>query len=159
MGWYSANGGGSSLSYSATGTYALGATTGQVGAGALGGGTYALLGGFWAGANATYFVGVDDGEPVTAPESFQLHALIPNPFVDHTQVRFDVPRAGSVDLRVYDVAGRLQRILASGTLATGRYERSWDGTNDLGHRVRPGIYFVVLETQSVRLKQRIAGIR
>jgi hypothetical protein len=157
VGWYCANGGGGSQS--AAGMYALGATLGEVGAGALGAGSYSLLGGFWAGANAAYLVGVDNGQPGAAPPSFQLHSLIPNPFVDRTQVRFDVPRAGFVDLRVYDIAGRLQRILASGTFAAGRYERSWDGTNDLSRRVRPGIYFVVLQTQSVRLGQRVAIIR
>jgi flagellar hook assembly protein FlgD len=57
---------------------------------------------------------------------------------------FDVPRAGVVELSVHDLAGRRVRTLASGTLAAGRHTLAWDGADDGGRRVHPGVYLLRL---------------
>ena len=50
--WWTADGGGGMFSQG--GSYSLGGTVGQADAGpAMGGGSYSLVGGFWAGAQAT----------------------------------------------------------------------------------------------------------
>ncbi|HOZ02185.1 MAG TPA: hypothetical protein PLG20_10230, partial [Candidatus Syntrophosphaera sp.] len=44
-------------------------------------------------------------------------------------------------LRVFDVKGRLIKILADGILDFGSHSYVWDGTDFRGERVGSGIYF------------------
>ena len=53
-----------------------------------------------------------------------------------------LPRGESVDLRIYDVTGRLVRTLLDGEQRDAGYHlEMWNGTNDGGRRVASGIYF------------------
>jgi FlgD Ig-like domain len=159
LGWFSVDGSGSPQS--SAGTFALRGTIGQPEAGVLSGGGYSLVGGFWVAASASYTVSVGDGagESGSLPLSFQLHAAVPNPVSDHTLLSFDLPRQEFVRVRVYDVTGRLARTLAEGEFAAGRHERSWDGADDSGHLVGPGVYFIQLEGRTLRLQQRVVVLR
>jgi hypothetical protein len=68
---------------------------------------------------------------------------VPNPFHGAMRMAYVVTRhEETVNLRVYDLAGRLVRTLASGTKPAGRYVAAWDGHDDRGMAVRSGIYFV-----------------
>lgn len=80
------------------------------------------------------------------PLAAKLEQNRPNPFNPSTLIRYHVSEAGRVDLRVYDTAGRLIKILFSGVRAPAIYEISWDGTNNLGESVASGIYFCRLES-------------
>ncbi|KPJ61438.1 MAG: hypothetical protein AMJ46_01760 [Latescibacteria bacterium DG_63] len=46
------------------------------------------------------------------PTAYALHPVFPNPFNPFCTVRYDVPVAGRVSLRVLDVSGRIMRVLA-----------------------------------------------
>jgi len=45
-------------------------------------------------------------------------------------------------VRVFDVRGALVRTLEAGELAAGQHVRSWDGRNDAGEVLRPGVYLL-----------------
>ncbi|HYM82404.1 MAG TPA: FlgD immunoglobulin-like domain containing protein [Candidatus Limnocylindria bacterium] len=47
-----------------------------------------------------------------------------------------------------DIAGRVMRTLASGTMAEGRHDASWDGTDHNGQTMAPGVYFYRLTTRA-----------
>jgi YVTN family beta-propeller protein len=72
---------------------------------------------------------------------FAMYQNVPNPFNPVTKISFVIPETGHVDLRVYDVTGRLIRTLVNGKLAADRYEVTWDGTNNGGRSVASGVYF------------------
>ena len=59
-----------------------------------------------------------------------------------------------MSLRVYDVAGRLVRTLASGDRRAGVHEVLWSGENDRGDRVSGGMYFYALEVEGRRSASR-----
>jgi len=62
---------------------------------------------------------------------------------DTTQIQFDVTDligGAGVELRIYDLSGRLVREVYSGSDKSGRYARTWDGTDVLGITVPPGLY-------------------
>ena len=59
-----------------------------------------------------------------------------------------------VDLRVYDVGGSLVRTLASRQFPAGVHAIGWDCTNDLGARLAPGRYAVILLKDSVAASPR-----
>lgn len=82
--------------------------------------------------------------------------LGPNPFtpngdgvndeiaVDYSLLSLSVPRP--VHISIYDLSGQRIRILHDGPERNGRYEdKSWDGRDDQGEMVAPGIYIVRLE--------------
>lgn len=52
LSWHTFDGGGAT--FSAGGAYSLGGSIGQADAGAMSGGSYSLIGGFWAGVPANY---------------------------------------------------------------------------------------------------------
>ncbi len=79
---------------------------------------------------------------VTAP---LLSAPSPNPFAPATAVRFALPAAGPVALRVYDVGGRAVRTLVDGPLAAGEHTAHWDGRDGAARELANGIYFLRLE--------------
>jgi flagellar hook assembly protein FlgD len=61
-------------------------------------------------------------------------------------VRYSVPVAGQVSLRVCDVSGRLVRRLVEGEVPAGLHAVFWDGKDDAGRDALPGVYFYGLET-------------
>ena len=69
----------------------------------------------------------------------------PNPFNPRTTIRFDLPAAGQVRLAVYDVAGRLIRVLVDGELFPGTHEAVWDGRGATGRAMASGTYLARLE--------------
>jgi hypothetical protein len=157
MNWFATDASGSPAS--TTSGYTLRATIGEPEAGLLSGGTYSMFAGFMAAAGNVSTLGVGDDPPSGLPVSFQLRAAVPNPVVDRTVISFDLPEPRTVSLLLYDVAGRLTRTLAVGALPAGHHQRSWDRTDEGDHRVAPGIYFVVLNAQSVQLKQKVVVVR
>lgn len=71
----------------------------------------------------------------------------PNPFGPSTSVRYSTPAPGPVDVRVYDLAGRLVRTLVDGAFRpAGPHEVKWDGVTDGGSSVGAGVYFVRVES-------------
>ncbi|MEJ2721299.1 MAG: T9SS type A sorting domain-containing protein, partial [bacterium] len=88
-------------------------------------------------------VGVDDRAP--SPPS-PLHPIYPNPFNPRTTITYSLREAGRVDLRVYDAAGRLVKILVGEQKPAGTYTEFWNGTDDRGGAVSSGVYFVRLVT-------------
>jgi flagellar hook assembly protein FlgD len=57
-------------------------------------------------------------------------------------VRLGIAQTGRVRVNIYDVAGRRVRTLADRIFPAGEQELPWDGTDDAGHRVGRGVYFV-----------------
>jgi hypothetical protein len=69
----------------------------------------------------------------------------PNPFDRATRIRFDLPRASLLSLRIYDAAGRLVRgLIDAQAVRPGSHEVAWDGRNAAGRPVAAGVYFARL---------------
>jgi hypothetical protein len=83
----------------------------------------------------------------------------PNPMLDGGTVRFALPSAGNVDLKIYNVKGEVVKALAGGRIDAGEYTMAWDGTNARGNRVSSGIYFLRLETQVGSLATKVVVSR
>jgi aminopeptidase N len=87
----------------------------------------------------------DKNEVVTggtpAPKMSFLAQNFPNPFNPSTKISFWLKEPGHVSLKIYDVSGRLVRVLVKDHLQAGRHERIWDGTDESGAAVASGVYF------------------
>jgi len=87
-------------------------------------------------------VKLTSGGSPALPDRLTLLGNSPNPFNPETTIRFVVPAGARRDysVRVYDVAGRLVRDLASGRIDAGAHDVRWDGTDTHGVVVSSGVY-------------------
>lgn len=84
----------------------------------------------------------DDG---SIPERYILHQNYPNPFNPVTNIRYSIPEAGNVSLKIYDILGNEIATLISGYQQAGTHTIRWDGTNLSGSKVSTGFYFYRLK--------------
>ncbi|MDX2128824.1 MAG: T9SS type A sorting domain-containing protein [Chloroherpetonaceae bacterium] len=89
-------------------------------------------------------------EPVTLkidvmprPKVYALGQNYPNPFNPSTTIGYQLPVAGAVSLKVYDVLGREVSTLVNASQAAGSYQANFNASN-----VSSGIYFYRLEVSS-----------
>jgi hypothetical protein len=83
--------------------------------------------------------GIGD-RPETRPAAFSLSQNFPNPFNPGTLIRFTLPKAGFIRMRVTDVLGREAAVLAAGHYAAGPHSVRWDASG-----LSAGVYLCVLE--------------
>ena len=87
-----------------------------------------------------------------------IGCIAPNPGHLPLRVDFTLARPGPARLAVYDLAGRELRVLASGVLAAGEHERTWDGSGYAGVAA-PGVYFLRLGSGNREVTRRIVLLR
>jgi len=126
-----------------------------------------------AGNGSVVEAGVDDVEilhfldlgtgtnpPLWAPSSYTLAQNEPNPFNPTTEIRFDLPRSGRVQLRVYDLAGRLVRTLVDGPMTAGAEQRViWNGRDGAGRMVSSGVYLYRLQAAEFEQTKRMVLLK
>ncbi len=78
------------------------------------------------------------------PNVMHLTGAVPNPFNPQTDIKFSLPRDANVQLKLYDVSGRLVRSLVSETMTAGTHSVRWTGRDDAGKSVASGTYFMRL---------------
>jgi endonuclease I len=77
-----------------------------------------------------------------------LHQNAPNPFNPSTTISYELNNAGRVDLRVYDLSGRLVRTIYQGAEEAGTHQKHWAGRDQSGRAVGSGVYFYRLQAGS-----------
>ena len=71
----------------------------------------------------------------------------PNPFINHTIIRYTLPETMQTNLTVYDSRGLRLAQLVNGKMSAGIHEARLDGT-----KLAAGIYMYVLETVDAKGK-------
>jgi len=94
-----------------------------------------------------------------AIDRISLGPCLPNPARGAAFISYQLPAAGRVSLRIYDICGRLVRTLADGPHQPGRYRTAWDGTDEAGRATASGVYFYRLEAGGASLTGKLAFIR
>jgi len=98
-------------------------------------------------------MGADDAHPASVspslPKSYRLSQNYPNPFNPSTTIEIDIPDrvedTQQVKVSVYEVRGRLIRILMDEQRGPGRYKIAWNGNDDKGESVSSGVYLYRIE--------------
>jgi len=111
-------------------------------------GNWAVLSGFSTGTFGPLY-GIQNGNlaaagvgPVAgAPGVNRLQGSFPNPFNPQTAIRFSSAKAGKVDVRIFDVAGRLVQTISK-SATQGVNEVRWNGQSSDGRNLASGVYFV-----------------
>jgi hypothetical protein len=69
-------------------------------------------------------------------QEYNLHQNYPNPFNPETNIEFEVKENCHVDLKIYDIQGRLVSTLINKSMSAGSYK-----VNFLANRLASGVYF------------------
>lgn len=91
---------------------------------------------------------------VAAPRVTGLTGVAPSPFRGRTEVHFSLARGGVAKVTLYDVTGRLVRVLRDGEMPPGAHVVPWDGRAGSA-RAAAGIYFVRFEAAGTRQTERV----
>ena len=75
------------------------------------------------------------------PVDFSLNQNYPNPFNPTTQINFDLPDAGQVQLVIYDLTGRAVQTLVNGNLPAGSHLVTFDAS-----QLSSGVYLYRLSS-------------
>ena len=92
----------------------------------------------------------DDG----LPKEFRLEQNYPNPFNPITSIRFTLPNASDVSLRVFDLLGREVDTLVDELLPGGQHEVQFDASS-----LASGIYIYKLESASESLTRTMTLLK
>jgi hypothetical protein len=99
--------------------------------------------------------GIAQPENSVLPLVFALYQPWPNPLASGAAIRYALPRPAQVELRVYDVAGTLVRRLVDGVQPAGYRRAYWNGCDDRGGRVAPGVYYCRLQAGDFTAAQKL----
>lgn len=92
-----------------------------------------------------YMTGISEA-PTVQPIEFSVVGA--NPVVGRSSVRFNLPKAASVTLRVYSTSGALVRTLHNGQMPAGASTVNWNLQDDAGKPVGNGLYVYELSAGS-----------
>ncbi len=96
--------------------------------------------------------GPASSDPAGAEE---LRLRVPNPYQPNQGIDLEFSFPGEAFVAIYDAAGRRVRLLQSGPVAGGRLTSRWDGRNDRGHVVPPGVYFLRADLDGARARRTL----
>jgi len=105
--------------------------------------------GVYRASQATDAVPPPPGAMSGAP--FGVLRAAPNPFTAASHLSFRLPQQSSVDLAVFDAAGRRVTTLVSGLLPAGPHRYVWDGKTAGGVTAPAGVYLIRLSANGKEL--------
>ena len=88
------------------------------------------------------------------PQKFQLFSPYPNPFNPTTQIQYELPKAGEVNITVYNTLGVEVMEIDKGFRSAGIHKVTFNG-NDLPS----GIYFYQLKVGSIVKTRKMSLIK
>ena len=74
-------------------------------------------------------------------KAFTLFQNYPNPFNPTTTIAYELPKAGTAEIKIFDLNGRLIRQLTAEHQQIGTHQLVWNGRDETGRAVASGLYF------------------
>jgi photosystem II stability/assembly factor-like uncharacterized protein len=88
------------------------------------------------------------------PKEYKLYNNYPNPFNPVTKIKFDLPKASFVTIKVFDITGRQVTELVNKDLNAGAYETSWDASG-----FASGIYVYRIQASSFTSVKKMVVVK
>ena len=83
----------------------------------------------------------------------------PNPFGDKIAIQCASTKEQVVAVAVFNLRGQKVRELQKGAQKQGSWELEWDGCDNRGHELSPGIYLLKMKAESGSLFRKITKLR
>jgi hypothetical protein len=84
--------------------------------------------------------------PDRGPPKLVVGQNVPNPFSDQTLISFEISSSSHIELRIYDVKGRLVRQYGGDFSPADLQQFVWDGRDGHGRPMPSGVYFYTIES-------------
>ena len=98
--------------------------------------------------------------PGRAEPDFEFSPVFPTPSHGEATLRYVLSRAGSARLTLYDALGRrVRQLVPESEQGAGEHRARWDGRDDAGRAVAPGVYLARLAAGGRVVARRIAWVR
>ena len=78
----------------------------------------------------------------------KIYNNYPNPFNPTTTLNYELSTDSKVKINIYDMNGRLVRLLTSSRQKAGRHSVIWNSKNELDQQVSAGMYIYSIETEN-----------
>jgi predicted amidohydrolase len=92
---------------------------------------------------------IKENGKLSSSEGFSLHHNYPNPFNSETTIQYSLANTSDVTLAIFNVQGKLLRVLVDEKLDAGTYRAHWDGKDQTGQFVSGGVYFSRIQFGSI----------
>jgi len=93
------------------------------------------------------------------PNQFELAQNYPNPFSSSTSISYKLNEQSNISVRIYNILGQRVKEFKVGIQAAGVRGIVWDGTNEIGRKVPPGVYLYQLMTgNKSEIKKMLFGV-
>ena len=93
------------------------------------------------------------------PEEFSINKLYPNPFNPTINFNIKVKNTNHLNISIIDMLGRNVNNIYSGSMVSGNYNFSWDGSNINGKTVSSGTYFLVVSNNQHTLVEKMLYLK
>jgi len=100
------------------------------------------------------YLNLNNEVSIGTPVKYNLSQNYPNPFNPVTQIDFEIPQDGNVNISVYDNSGKLVSTISNGFKTAGYYT-SYFNASDLSS----GVYFYRLESQNFSQVKKMTLIK
>lgn len=95
----------------------------------------------------------------TSSSGCYISNVWPNPCISTMFVICKLYEDAYMDLRIYDVNGRLIKVLAGDYMEADEYELSWDGKDTRGNDVKNGVYFCKMTAGGVTSTKKLLKLK
>jgi len=92
--------------------------------------------------------------PGALPNNYVLEQNYPNPFNPVTNIKYSIPKAGFVTLKVYNLLGQEVATIFEGNQNAGNYIATFDASN-----LSSGVYMYRLESENVSITKKLVLIK
>jgi hypothetical protein len=98
-------------------------------------------------------------DEIIIPKKFAVHQNHPNPFNPVTSIQYELPKDSFVNIRVYDLKGRLVNKLVSKEQTAGYKAIKWAGVDNKGRPVSAGIYLYEIQAGDFRQVRKMVLLK
>lgn len=148
---------GSSSIKSASNSFQMKGTLGQITVGASAGSEATVASGYWGWI--TKKTSLDTEKEEIIPSVFKVQPAYPNPFNPTTRVNLQIPNAGEVEINIYDVLGRKVMFLTQNYASAGTYTFHWNPRNVSGDALSTGTYIMMVTFNNKIQTQKITFLK
>jgi hypothetical protein len=106
--------------------------------------------------NESLIVSADDG---IQPLSGMALSMGPNPFSASSTISYSLARPGNVDVRFYDLRGRVVRHSLNTGQPAGKHTLTWNGTDDYNRSLPTGVYLCRVTVNGHTATKRLMLLR
>lgn len=93
------------------------------------------------------------------PEGYALYQNHPNPFNPETEIRFQLPEANHVVVKIFNTVGEEIRTLVDAPYEAGYHRVRWDGKANNGKLVASGVYLYQLRAGNFSQVKKMSLLR